>query len=57
MALHAVTASAAALPLPAILRRTRHTQTGGPDDGGEDEQLRWLMPILAAVILLAALFG
>lgn len=35
------------------------TRTGGPDDDGgdEDEQLRRLMPILAAVIAIAVVFG
>jgi hypothetical protein len=49
------TASAAvALPAPALLRG--RSRTGGPDDD-EDDELRWLMPILAAVIGVAALFG
>jgi hypothetical protein len=34
---------------------TSRTRTGGPDDGGDE--LRWLMPILALVIVLAVVFG
>ena len=48
------TAVALALPAPALLRG--RSRTRGPDDD-EDDELRWLMPILAAVIGLAAVFG
>jgi hypothetical protein len=32
------------------------SRTGGPGDD-EDDELRWLMPILAAVIAIAVVFG
>jgi hypothetical protein len=47
-------AAAVALPAPALLLSTR-ARTGGPDD--EDDELRWLMPLLAVVIAIAAVFG
>ena len=34
------------------------TRTGGPDDDdGDDNELRWLMPLLAVVVTLAVVFG
>jgi hypothetical protein len=48
-------AAAVALPAPAALLATR-ARTGGPGDD-EDDELRWLMPLLAAVIAIAAVFG
>ena len=46
-----------AMALPAPTRM--FTRTGGPDDDGDDENalLRKLMPILAAVIAMATIFG
>ena len=35
---------------------SKNTRTGGPDDD-EDDELRRLMPILAAVITIAVVFG
>jgi hypothetical protein len=53
----AAAAPAAALPLPFEFRIA--PRTGGPEDPEEDENelLRRLMPIVAAIIVLAALFG
>ena len=50
-------AGAVAMDAPTTYRLA--TRTGGPDDDGgdEDEQLRRLMPILAAVIAIAVAFG
>jgi hypothetical protein len=52
-------ATAVALPSSVIsLHRSLElrSRTGGPGDD-EDDELRWLMPILAAVIAVAVVFG
>jgi hypothetical protein len=46
--------AAMALPAPALFQS--RSRTGGPDDD-EDDELRWLMPILAAVIGVAVVCG
>ena len=49
--------SAIALQAPFLMaRESQRTRTGGPDDD-EDDELRWLMPLLAAVIAIAVVFG
>jgi hypothetical protein len=48
-------AAAVALPAPSLLFATR-ARTGGPGDD-EDDELRWLMPLLAAVIAIAVVFS
>jgi hypothetical protein len=52
---HWAQAAAAALPAPALWGRLA-ARTGGPGDD-EDDELRWLMPILASVIAVALVFG
>lgn len=48
---------AMALQAPMLMvREHKNTRTGGPDDD-EDDELRRLMPILAAVITIAVVFG
>ena len=48
---------AMALQAPVLMvREHKNTRTGGPDDD-EDDELRRLMPILAAVITIAVVFG
>ena len=48
---------AIALHAPLMLaRQQKNIRTGGPDDD-EDDELRRLMPILAAVITIAVVFG
>ena len=48
---------AVALQAPMMLaREQKNIRTGGPDDD-EDDELRRLMPILAAVITIAVVFG
>jgi hypothetical protein len=51
----AAVAAVPAPPLFASLLPTR-ARTGGPGDDDDDE-LRWLMPLLAAVIAIAVVFG
>ena len=51
------TGRAMALQAPVLMvREHKSTRTGGPDDD-EDDELRRLMPILAAVITIAVVFG
>jgi hypothetical protein len=51
------TGRAMALQAPVFMvREHKNTRTGGPDDD-EDDELRRLMPILAAVITIAVVFG
>jgi hypothetical protein len=45
---------AIALPAPGLFQP--RSRTGGPGDD-EDDELRWLMPVLAAVIAVAAVAG
>lgn len=52
---HAAVGAVAAAPWQAAFLRTA-TRTGGPDDD-EDDEVRALMPVLAAVIALAVIFG
>jgi hypothetical protein len=48
---------AMALQAPMLMAREhKNTRTGGTDDD-EDDELRRLMPILAAVITIAVVFG
>ena len=49
---------AVALEAPFLLarRERKNSRTGGPDDD-EGDELRRLMPILAAVIAIAVIFG
>jgi hypothetical protein len=59
MTLHRWAHAAAATALPwqgSLFRHRSSTQTGGPDDD-EDDDLRFLMPILALVITLAVIFS
>ena len=45
------------LPVKPMESKTA-TRTGGPDDDdGDDNELRWLMPLLALVVTIAVVFG
>ena len=49
--------AAVAMEAPLLMVRAKQRmRTGGPDDD-EDDELRRLMPILAAVIAIAVIFG
>jgi hypothetical protein len=49
--------AAQSAPLGMLLSRQRtRTGSGGPD-GDQDDDLRWLMPLLAAVIGIATIFS
>jgi hypothetical protein len=52
-------AAVAAAPLSLPFQWKSALRTGGPDDpdGDEDEQVRRLMPIMAAVIAIAVIFS
>ncbi len=57
--LWAQAAAAVAVPAPTFFQRRAlelRSRTGGPGDD-EDDELRWLMPICAAVIAIAVVFG